>query len=199
VPSEDVASRVKRHFPLSQPRIINWEDDSSLPPPNPPPPAHDGIRRVCIAGAIGIGKGYDILLACAQDVTDRELNLRFHLVGYSCDDARLQATGSVHITGRYEDHEAITLIQQQQTQLAWLTSLWPETWCYTLTELWQAGLNVLAFDIGTPAQRIRRLGRGWVCPLGLAPQVLNDLLLALPPIETRKGLRNGVMTKPRKP
>jgi glycosyltransferase involved in cell wall biosynthesis len=101
------------------------------------------------------------------------------LVGKSCDDDRLTATGRVHITGKYEPHEAVALIRRQQAALAWLPSIWPETWCYTLTEAWQAGLDVLAFDIGAPAERIRRTGRGWVCPLGISAAALNDRLLAL--------------------
>jgi hypothetical protein len=39
-------------------------------------------------------------------------------------------------------------------------------------------LDVLAFDLGTPALRIRRTGRGWIVPLGLAPRGLNNHLLA---------------------
>ena len=112
------------------------------------------------------------------------MNLRFHLVGHSCDDANLAATGRVHITGRYNGHEAVTLIQQQQAQLAWLPSLWPETWCYTLTQAWNAGLNVMAFNIGTPSERIRRTGRGWLYPLGVRPQDLNNWMLALRPADT---------------
>ena len=91
----------------------------------------------------------------------------------------LTATGRVRITGRYEPHEAVALIQRQQAALAWLPSIWPETWCYTLTEAWQAGLDVMAFDIGAPADRIRRAGRGWVCPLGISAPALNERLLAL--------------------
>jgi len=179
VASDDVVKRLRRHFPSIQPRIERWEDDGLLPPADPSPPAADGIRRVCVLGAIGIEKGYDTLLACARDVAKRRLKLRFHLVGHSCDDARLLATGSVHITGQYEEHEVVALIDQQQAQLAWLPSLWPETWCYTLTQAWQARLNVLAFDIGTQAERIRRTGRGWLVPFGLRPERLNEQLLAL--------------------
>ena len=93
-------------------------------------------------------------------------------------------TGNVEITGRYEEHEAVPLIRKQRAQLAWLPAVWPETWSYTLTQAWQAGLNVLAFDIGTPAERIRRTERGWLCPLGLSPQAVNDRILALRPMET---------------
>lgn len=187
VPSNDVAVRLRRHFPLSRPRVVPWEDDSLLPPAQPSPLARDGFLRVCVVGAVGIEKGYDTLLACARDATERELNLRFHLVGYSCDDAPLLATGIVHITGSYNESEAVALIRQQQAQLAWLPSLWPETWCYTLLHTWQAGLNILAFDLGTPAERIRRTGRGWLCPLGLAPQALNNWMLKLRPTEPNRA------------
>lgn len=181
VSSGDVAARIRRHFPLVQPKIVMWEDDSVLPPLAPAPVAADGIRRVCVLGAIGIEKGYDMLLACARDAVKRKLKLRFHLVGHSYDDDRLLATGKVQITGQYEEEEVDALIRQQQAQMAWLPSLWPETWCYTLTQSWHAGLNVFAFDIGTPAERIRRTGRGWLVPLGLAPEHLNNRMLALDP------------------
>jgi glycosyltransferase involved in cell wall biosynthesis len=177
VPSKDVATRLRRYFPSIRAEVRNWEDDTALPPPEPGAVSTDGIRRVCVIGAIGIEKGYDMLLACARDAADRKLGLQFHLVGHSCDDGKLLATGVVRITGRYEERQAVALIRQQQAQLAWLTSVWPETWCYTLSQAWWAGLNVLAFDLGAPADRIRHTGRGWLCPLGLPPQAVNRLLL----------------------
>ena len=140
---------------------------------------------MCVVGAISIEKGYELLLACARDSANRKLNLEFCLVGYSCDNERLIATGHVQITGPYEEHDAVALIRAQQAQLAWLPSLWPETWCYTLTQAWQASLNVVAFDIGAQAERIRRTGRGWLIPLGIQPSTLNNRLLELQ--TTRRG------------
>jgi glycosyltransferase involved in cell wall biosynthesis len=87
----------------------------------------------------------------------------------------------VRITGQYQPAEAVELIMRQQASLAWLPSIWPETWGYTLTEAWQAGLDVLVFDIGATAERIRRTGRGWICPLGISAKALNNRLLALRP------------------
>jgi GT2 family glycosyltransferase len=177
VPSSDVAQRMRRHFPRLRAEVVGWEDDDRLPAAQPVAVA--GGRRVCVIGAIGIEKGYEVLLSCARDAACRGLDLEFVLVGKSCDDDRLNATGRVWVTGPYEPHEAVALIRHQQASLAWLPSIWPETWCYTLTEAWQAGLDVLAFDIGAPAERIRRTGRGWVCPLGISATALNDRLLAL--------------------
>jgi GT2 family glycosyltransferase/glycosyltransferase involved in cell wall biosynthesis len=179
VPSKDAATRIERHFPGIRSHIVPWEDEATLPGSKPMPRLPGDALRVCVAGAIGIEKGYELLLECARDAARRELKVKFHLVGFSCDDSRLLETGTVQITGRYQEHEAVDLIRSQEAHLAWLPSLWPETWCYTLTQTWVAGLNVLAFDIGAQAERIRRTGRGWLVPLGIPPSGLNNKLLAL--------------------
>jgi glycosyltransferase involved in cell wall biosynthesis len=172
VPSQDVAVRMVRHFAGIIPQVEHWENDAALPPASLYP-LIDGEIRICLVGAIGIEKGYDVVLACARDAAERKLPLAFRLVGHSRDDHRLLATGKVHITGRYDEHEVVELVRAQSAQLAWLSSLWPETWCYTLTHAWNAGLYTVAFDIGTPAARIRQTGRGWLVPLGMPPSALN--------------------------
>ena len=52
--------------------------------------------------------------------------------------------------------------------MALIPSTWPETWCFALTDAWEAGLPALVFDIGTQAQRVRETGRGWGAALGSA-------------------------------
>jgi glycosyltransferase involved in cell wall biosynthesis len=41
-------------------------------------------------------------------------------------------------------------------------SIWPETFCHTLTEMWASGLPVAAYDLGAVAERISRHGGGWL-------------------------------------
>jgi glycosyltransferase involved in cell wall biosynthesis len=105
--------------------------------------------------------------------------VEFTVVGHTPDDQRLMDTGRVFVTGPYQEAEAEALIRAQDADLAWLPSIWPETWCFTLGLAWQAGLPVAAFDIGAPADRIRRTGRGWLLPLGLPPPAINNALLAV--------------------
>ena len=183
VPSQDTASRIRRHFPATAPIIAEHGDDSVIPRPPPPRPvvqADTGqpIGRVAVIGAIGLEKGYEILLACARDAAWQDLPLEFTLIGHSIDDARLLATGRVFITGEYQSDEAVNLIRAQHASLALIPSIWPETWCFTLTEAWQAGLTTACFDIGAPAQRIRRSGHGIILPLGLSAAAINRALLA---------------------
>jgi GT2 family glycosyltransferase/glycosyltransferase involved in cell wall biosynthesis len=177
VPSRDVARRWRRHFPAIAPSVAPLEDDTAWPPVARPP-TRGAARHVCLIGAIGTEKGYDVLLACARDAATRGLALHFTVVGHTPDDDALMQTGRVFVTGPYREAEAEALIRAQSAHLAWLPSICPETWCFALGHAWRAGLGVAAFDIGAPAERIRSTGRGWVFPLGLPPPSINTALLA---------------------
>jgi len=156
--------------------VAPHESDTDLPPRQP---AGGSPRMIGVVGGIGLAKGYDTLLACAEDAAQRNLPLSFTVIGHTADDERLLATGRVFITGPYAERDAVPLIRQQRLNLAWLPSICPETWCYTLGEAMRAGLGVAVFDIGAQAERIRRTGRGWVLPLGLPMPAINNALLAL--------------------
>lgn len=175
-PSHDAAERMTRHFPGLSVTVMPHEDDAAVDEP-PPVRRQTGTVSVCVAGAIGLHKGYHVLLACARDARRRKLDLTFTVVGTTIDDQRLMDTGRVFVTGPYQPEEAVALIHAQNAALAFLPSIWPETWCLGLTELWRAGLRVAAFDIGTPAERIKRTGRGILLPVRLSAPEINDLLL----------------------
>ena len=180
-PSMDAAARIRRHFPGTAPIVRGLESDAA-PPAAPMPPG--GVRRVCVVGAIGLEKGYEVLLACARDARARSLPMEFVIVGYTSDDKRMLDAGPVFITGEYAEADAAGLIQAQAAHLAFLPSVWPETWCFALSRAWEAGLAVAAFDLGAQAERIRRTGRGWLLPLGLSARLVNDALLKMqPPVQ----------------
>ena len=175
-PSADAASRIRRHFPGTQPQAMPHGDDAAIP--DPPRSVATTLCRVCVIGAIGIHKGFQVLLDCARDAAERRLPLEFVVVGHTIDDRRLLATGRVFVTGTFAAEEAVPLIKAQQATIALLPSIFPETWCLSLAEAWQAGLAVAAFDVGAQAERIRGTGRGFLLPLGLPAGSVNNALLA---------------------
>ncbi|HEY2618308.1 MAG TPA: glycosyltransferase, partial [Acetobacteraceae bacterium] len=175
VPSEDAADRIRRHFPTTRPVVAPHESDTALS--DPPATVATALCRVCVIGAIGIHKGYQVVLDCARDAAERRLPLEFVVVGHTIDDRRLLATGRVFVTGGYVSDEAVALIKAQNATLALLPSIFPETWCLSLAEAWRAGLRVVAFDIGAQAERIRRTGRGVLLPLSVPAYAINNALI----------------------
>lgn len=173
---QDVADRYRRHIdaPIT---LGQWESPVPTRAAIFPPKAPDEIRRILLIGAIGIEKGYNILLALARHVADHELPMRFVIIGYTCDDPRLLATGVVEITGRYGEHELAALIRRHPCDWGFLPAIWPETWSYILTEFWRQDVPVITFDIGAPAARVRATGTGLAVPLHLPVASLATVLM----------------------
>jgi GT2 family glycosyltransferase/glycosyltransferase involved in cell wall biosynthesis len=178
-PSADAATRLSRYFP----REIQVRAHASPPEPRQTPVSRTepgGVVRVALIGAIGEHKGYEVLLACARDAKTRDLPLEFIVIGYTENDARLLKTGKVFITGPYSEGEASHLLSRERPDVAFMASVWPETWCYALDEALASGLPIMAFDLGAVADRLRQAGMGKLIALGSTPPRINDQLLELP-------------------
>lgn len=177
--SGDSAERMRRYLPEARFQIQPPE-----PTPSPPPALRSHTQRhpseslrILVPGAIGQSKGYDVLLACARDAAERRLPVKFLLLGYSLDDEALLSTGHVEVTGRYREDEVPALMAQVEPHIAFLPSVWPETWCYALTHVMASGLFVVAFDLGAQAERLRQRGHGLLLPLSAEASAINDMTL----------------------
>ncbi|QEO17302.1 glycosyltransferase [Acetobacter vaccinii] len=203
VPCPEGAARLRRHWQAYQPgggafplrihirafendRLIkkNFQRLQKIKPAMATVPGRGvlaggrGRVRVCVVGAIGPDKGYDRVLAAAQDAARRDLPLEFVLVGHTPDDETLMQTGRVYVTGPFAASEGQALVRAMQADIGLLPSVWPETWCFALGDMWRAGLRVVAFDLGAPAWRIRATGLGDVLPLTAGAEELNNMLVS---------------------
>lgn len=203
VPCPEGAARLRRHWQAYQPgggvfplriHVHAFENDSlikknfqriqNVKPAIATVPGRGvlaggrGRVRVCVVGAIGPDKGYDRVLAAAQDAARRDLPLEFVLVGHTPDDETLMQTGRVYVTGPFAASEGQALVRAMQADIGLLPSVWPETWCFALGDMWRAGLRVVAFDLGAPAWRIRATGLGDVLPLTAGAEELNNMLVS---------------------
>ncbi|MFT9315673.1 MAG: glycosyltransferase [Acetobacter orientalis] len=206
VPSHDTATRIAKHFAGINYSVRALQNDKNLEKPfkkwsksprSQTTPASGALSspyvqgkparvRLCLIGAIGHEKGYSVLHQAALNAAMHDLPLEFVIVGHTPNDQLLLNTQRVFITGRYQEAEAVSLIQSFQPDAAFFPSLWPETWCLTLGLAWQAGLQALVFDHGAPAERVRQTGRGWLLNSKLRGSALNQVL-----IKTVLGCKNS--------
>lgn len=81
--------------------------------------------------------------------------MHFYLVGAASnleDLTRLPNFTSVSsYSGFNELHDAVRAIY---SPIAFFPNIWPETWCYTLSEALQMGLPVIAPEIGALGSRL---------------------------------------------
>lgn len=113
--------------------------------------------RVLLPGNISISKG----AALIRDIKVLDIlgQIEFHVLG-ACDDSLV---GVVIQHGRYERSEFTEKVQTINPHIGAVFSIWPETYCHTLTECWVAGLPVIGVEYGAVKERLEKTGAGWLC------------------------------------
>ena len=174
-PSRDTAARMKRHMPQI--------DFVAHPHPEPAlavplrRPGSSSAARVAIIGAIGPNKGCDLLVACARDALKQRLPLQFVVFGYTADDTPLRALSNVRLIGEYLRADLPRLVAENPCDLALFLSLWPETYCYALSDAYAAGLYPIALRFGALEERITAVKVGTLVPHASTPAQINAAIL----------------------
>lgn len=137
-------------------------------------PNGDGPVRILVPGNINQAKGLDLLIQVLQLDTLGEFE--FHILG----GVHLAALGGsrpsrLHLHDRYNRSDFASKVQQIAPHLGAVFSIWDETYCHTLTEMWSIGLPVAVLDFPTLRRRMEDSGAGWVLE-DMEPQAVLDRL-----------------------
>ncbi len=168
-----------------------------IPAPSPavprPPRAPDadpagGTLDVVVVGNFLRTKGADTVLRVIEAARP---GLRFHIMGMAEPHYRepLRALGErVVYHGRYAPGELSLL----HGQVALHLSIWPETWCISLSEVWQAGVIPIVSDIGALGERVTHAVDGFKVRVGDAAGVLDLLEVLRANPEMRGRIRRAI-------
>jgi glycosyltransferase involved in cell wall biosynthesis len=125
-----------------------------------------GAKVVAVIGALGPHKGSLLLESVAAELTAEAAMLV--VIGYT--DTQLErgmdASGQYYVHGPYEDTDLPALLNGYGVDAVLFPNRLPESFSYTLSEVWAAGLPVIVPDAGALGERVARLGGGWRLPAG---------------------------------
>jgi GT2 family glycosyltransferase/glycosyltransferase involved in cell wall biosynthesis/chromosome segregation ATPase len=163
--SKSARDLVVKHFPrLDRPKfeIIehgrhfgNYKKIGVAPNPNEP-------ARVVIFGALGPSKGVDLISEVLKMNYRGDQRFEFHILGNKIPSFKPDKFGGIY-HGSYENRDLPKLLENIKPSFSVIASIWPETFCHTLTESWACGIPVFGCDIGAVKDRIEELGGGWLC------------------------------------
>lgn len=114
----------------------------------------DEMFEVLVLGNFTRVKGADTLLRVFNET--RSSNLRFHVYGQVAPEF-LDAINSLdfkHVVfhGEYQYTDLPEILKNKHVSLH--LSIWPETYCITLSEVWRAGIVPIVTDVGALAERV---------------------------------------------
>jgi glycosyltransferase involved in cell wall biosynthesis len=112
--------------------------------------------KVLLPGNISLSKGAETVKAIKK--LDVEGLIEFHVLGTCISDL----IPYVKCHGAYDRGEFHEKVKAIRPHIAAVLSIWPETYCHTLTESWACGIPVLGVNLGAVGARITEHGGGWL-------------------------------------
>ena len=114
--------------------------------------------KVLILGNLEIIKGSDFIKEIQK--LDKEQRLEFHFSGSVAPEIEEELDGVFH--GGYSRIDLKEIIESIKPAFAGIFSICPETYCHTLSEVWDFGIPTFVSDIGVLRERTLNGGAGWL-------------------------------------
>lgn len=139
--------------------VIEHGRDLDMPAPVGKAPGLGQIPVVCF-GALNYTKGLGLIEALVT-LDQQNPRFHFHLLGNVAGDWQPPET-NVTLHGAYKNEELYSKLKTIGPSLALIPSLWPETYCHTLTESWSMGIPTICSNLGTLRERVEQHKAGWL-------------------------------------
>jgi len=121
---------------------------------------------IAVVGAVGPHKGSEVLQELATALKGSDIGVV--VIGYA--DTQVMrgwlVPGIVYVHGAYEDGTLSSWLAAYRTETVLFPNRLPESFSYTLSEVWSAGIPVIVPGEGALGERVERNGGGWVLPSG---------------------------------
>jgi len=124
------------------------------------PPGRGGARILC-PGNLNPAKGTRLIRKLMELNAKSGHRFEFHFLGNHPADFRPESLGGI-CHGPYDRNGFVEAVAAIAPSFSLLASTCSETFSYTLSESWAAGVPVFASDRGALRDRINRHGGGWL-------------------------------------
>lgn len=158
--SQDTYDRVVQAFGTDYPLTLVPHQVNHMIPIHK---EHTCSKTITI-GLLGIlinHKGSDLVEAMLQKIEEQNLDIRIVLIGKVMGTS-MNKYKNFYATGTYHVSDLPKLVYENDIDIFMTASIWPETFSYTTEEVMKMGLPIASFDLGAPAERIKRYEKGLI-------------------------------------
>ncbi|MDA8161394.1 MAG: glycosyltransferase, partial [Desulfobacteraceae bacterium] len=131
--------------------------------------------RIGVLGIINQAKGAELIKKLVKYIDETGQNAKVILIGLINIPIN-----SPHFeqTGRYDKTELEKIVLEKEIDIFFIPSIWPETFSYTAEEIMRMGYPLAVFNLGAPAERVKKYNRGMVLDLDSSMEELFENLKA---------------------
>lgn len=143
------------------------------------------IKILCPANHLNEMKGSELIKQIKKE--DEDNKLEFHFLGDSKD---IDDFGISH--GTFERDDFCNKVKEIKPSFVGIFSIWPETFCHTLTEAWSLGIPVIGSNIGVIKERIQNENGGWLIDIDDSKKSYNVILKIAENIKEYKKIQKYI-------
>ncbi|SDZ25033.1 glycosyltransferase [Bacillus sp. 166amftsu] len=181
-PSNSTKEMIQKHFPLVHIDVKEHSLSSTVRYTFNPQFVNEEKLNIAFVGYNYYIKGSHILYELKDAIEREKLPIYIKVIGSTDRHQSFRSTdGKFIVTGPYDNTQISDLLASHKVSLTIMSSICPETFSYTTTEAMFSGYPVITFDMGAPAERVRRYNGGWILEsvnstsiLQLLKQLLNN-------------------------
>ncbi|MBA5727336.1 glycosyltransferase [Bombella mellum] len=167
--------------------------DVTLPVvPNEYRPLDGRPMGVAVVGNFARTKGADSIISLIEAAHPEHFH--FHILGYIHPDYQtvmesMMSRPNVTVHGRYDVGNTDVM---KKADVALFLSIWPETYCISLSEAWQYGLVPIVTNVGALDDRVKDGVNGFKVPISRPDRVLERLELLRSSEDIRKAMMKAI-------
>ena len=171
--SEDTYRRIRRCFPDISPTILPHKQAYVF---ERKPPITGGSLVVGVFGRIDKIKGAQIIIDLARLLATQKPEAKIIVVGELLTDSKAPLPRNIAVLGRYKVAELPKIIAKNGVNVAFMSSIVPETFSYVTQELVALGVPLVSFNIGAPKDVVGNYDKGAVAQEISAESALNAII-----------------------
>jgi len=122
-------------------------------------PSRKEPLTIGIIGRIDQPKGSLIIHDMARLLQERKPGWRIVIIGLLSSPCKFD---NVTVLGPYRREDLPDIIRENEIDIAFFSSIWPETFSYVTQEIIMLGLPLVCFDLGAQAERTRKYSKGQI-------------------------------------
>jgi GT2 family glycosyltransferase/glycosyltransferase involved in cell wall biosynthesis len=143
---------------------------------------------VCFLGYVhALQKGRNIVEPVIQELA--RSGVRCIVLGSTAKHFPDLQSPLIQFRGPYQRNDLPSILDAIQPHMIAILSTYPETFCYALSESWQAGIPAYVSNRGALAERMQKTGAGWVSPSQNPKEIAQDIILQLSGPNYRSALK----------
>jgi GT2 family glycosyltransferase len=129
--------------------------------------------NVGLIGALSYHKGSEIIKQMLNIIEKLNLDINIILVGST---EEIIEHKNFKKTGKYTTDMIPKLVSENDIDLFFISSIWPETFSYTTQEVIDMNLPIVSFNLGAQAEKVEKYSKGLVLNNFDAENILNKII-----------------------